>query len=57
MTTGFVDGARLMAGALGMAEYPFAVIEHPIASAPDDALAERALATVLQAERILGISA
>lgn len=53
MTTGFVDGAALMARALGMEGYAFAVIDHPISSATDEALAERARATLAQAAGLL----
>ena len=38
MTTAFVSGAELMAITLGMRNYKFAVIDHPIASATDDQL-------------------
>lgn len=46
MTTKFVSAAELMARVLGADGYPFAVIEHPISSAGDDALAEQARLTV-----------
>ncbi len=42
MTTEFVSAAELMAMVLGAEGYPFVVIEHPIASASPDQLAERA---------------
>jgi hypothetical protein len=35
MTTRFVTAAKLMAKVLGMPDYPFAVIEHPISNAGD----------------------
>lgn len=44
MTTAFVDAAETMAGALGRADYPFAVIEHPVSSATDAGLEARARA-------------
>jgi hypothetical protein len=53
MTSAFVDGAQLMASALGAAGYAFAVIDHPIASATDDELAARARATLDQARELL----
>ncbi|MEQ9124505.1 MAG: hypothetical protein RIM80_18280 [Alphaproteobacteria bacterium] len=48
MTANFVTAAELMARTLGAEGYPFAIIDHPISSASDAALAEqaqRALAT------------
>ena len=42
MTSAFVDAAELMARVQGMPDHPFAVIEHPIASADVDGLAQRA---------------
>jgi hypothetical protein len=53
MTDAFVSGASLMAGALGHAGYPFAVIRHPIASATDSELFEQARATIAQATTLL----
>lgn len=53
MTDAFEDGARLMAGALGAADYGFVVIDHPIASATDSELEQRAMATIRQAGRLL----
>ncbi len=55
MTDGFVDGAALMAGALGLPGYPFATIEHPIANATDVQLEAKARATIEQAARLLGL--
>ncbi len=42
MTETFVSAAELMARVLGAEGYPFAVIEHPISSAGQAALAARA---------------
>ena len=42
MTTRFVSAAELMARVLGLPGYPFAVIEHPVSSASDADLAQRA---------------
>jgi hypothetical protein len=53
MTTRFVSAASLMARVLGMPDYRFAVIEHPISSASDERLAEYARATLDQARRLL----
>ena len=47
MTDRFVTAADEMRRVLGMPDHPFAVIEHPISSASDEAL-ER------QAEAVLG---
>jgi hypothetical protein len=50
MTDRFVATAREMAAIQGLPEYPFVVIEHPIAGASDDELrgrAERALASIV----------
>lgn len=53
MTTRFASAAELMSRVLGMPDYGFAVIEHPVSSALDDALRERARATIEQARRLL----
>ena len=45
-TTGFVDAAEIMARACGLPGYRFVVIEHPVASATDDQLRERAQVAV-----------
>jgi len=42
MTGKFVSAAELMARVLGMPDYPFAVIEHPVSSASDAELEDRA---------------
>jgi hypothetical protein len=42
MTTQFVSAAQLMSRVLGAEDYPFVVIEHPISSASNETLAERA---------------
>ena len=56
MTSAFVDGARLMATALGAPGYPFVVIDHPIASSTDDELAAKARAAIAQAAELLGLT-
>jgi hypothetical protein len=53
MTSRFVSAAELMSRVLGMPDYPFAVIEHPISSAPNEQLAARARATIEQARHLL----
>ncbi len=53
MTSAFVDGAELMASTLGVAGYAFAVIEHPIASATDAQLEDKARRTIEQAVGLL----
>ena len=53
MTDAFVDGAELMARALGADAYRFAVIVHPIASATGAELAAKARAAAEQAARLL----
>ncbi len=52
MTSAFVDGAELMGQACGAPGYGFAVIEHPISSATDAELLERAGEVVKQAEEL-----
>jgi hypothetical protein len=50
MTDRFVTTAREVAAIQGLPEYPFAVIQHPIAGNSDDQLrgkAERALALIV----------
>lgn len=53
MTSRFVSAAELMCKVLGMPDYKFAVIGHPISSASDDQLADYARATVRQARALL----
>jgi hypothetical protein len=53
MTTRFVSAAELMCRVLGVPDYRFAVIEHPISSASDQQLAEYARATIVEARRLL----
>ena len=53
MTTRFVSAAELMSKVLGQPGYPFVVIEHPVSSATDDGLRDRARETVAQARRML----
>lgn len=53
MTTRFVSAAELMCRVLGMADYKFVVIDHPISSAGDAALQRMALHTAEQARALL----
>ena len=53
MTTRFVSAAELMCRVLGVPDFKFAVIDHPISSASDEKLAEYARATVQQARGLL----
>jgi len=53
MTTRFVSAAKLMSRVLGMPDYPFAVIEHPVSSASDADLEQAARATLAQARTLL----
>jgi 3-deoxy-D-arabino-heptulosonate 7-phosphate (DAHP) synthase len=53
MTTRFASAAELMSRVLGMPDYRFVVIDHPISSASDETLAEYARATVEQARQLL----
>jgi len=53
MTSAFVDGGELMGQACGAPGYGFAVIEHPISSATDAELRERAGEIVRQAEELV----
>jgi hypothetical protein len=53
MTTRFVSAAELMARVLGFPGYEFAVIPHPISSADDLGLRERAESVAARARRLL----
>jgi hypothetical protein len=53
MTEAFVSAAELMCRVVGMPNYKFVVIGHPISSASDEQLAEYARATIAQARRLL----
>ncbi len=53
MTTRFASAAETMGKALGMPDYPFATIEHPVSSANDAELAARARAAIGQGVRLL----
>jgi len=53
MTTKFVSAAELMSRVLGVEGFAFVTITHPISSASDALLAERARAAVADSLRIL----
>jgi len=53
MTSRFVSAAELMCKVLGMPDYKFAIIDHPISSASDEQLAVYARATIEQARQLL----
>jgi len=53
MTTEFVSAAELMCRVLGLPDYKFGVIEHPISSADDVALMARARSTMEVAANLL----
>lgn len=53
MTSAFVDAAELMARVQGMPDHPFAVIEHPIASADAAGLEARARLAASYAASVL----
>jgi hypothetical protein len=52
MTERFVSAADLMSRVLGMPGYAFAVIAHPVSSATNADLAERARQTIEQARTL-----
>ncbi len=53
MTSRFVSAAELMCKVLGMPDYKFDTIEHPISSASEAQLTDYARATVEQARELL----
>ena len=53
MTTRFISAAEMMCRVLGMPNYKFVVIGHPISSASQETLAEYARHTVEQASQLL----
>ena len=53
MTTRFVSAAEMMRRVLGMPDYRFVVIDHPISSASAADLAAHARATIEQARGLL----
>jgi len=53
ITSAFVDAAALMARACGLPGYSFAIVGHPMSSATDEELADKARQVLVQAERLL----
>ena len=53
MTTTFVSAAQMMSQVMGMTDYGFAVIYHPISSASDDDLLRMARSTIEQIRPLL----
>lgn len=53
MTEQFVSAAQMMCRVLGMPDYEFAVIGHPVSSATDERLAEFAARALEQGEPLL----
>ncbi|MFT5507406.1 MAG: hypothetical protein ACI89J_000470 [Hyphomicrobiaceae bacterium] len=53
MTTQFVSAAQLMSRVLGAEDYPFVVVEHPISSASNDVLGDRARQAAADSAAIL----
>ena len=53
MTDRFVASARAVAALNGLPDYPFVVIDHPIANDGDDALRLKAQAVVAQIVALL----
>lgn len=53
MTTTFVSAAKMMGQVMGMTDYGFAVIDHPISSASDEDLLKMARSTIEQIRPLL----
>ena len=53
MTERFVTAARVMARVLGMPDYRFATIGHPLSNATDAQITEYARTTIEQARHLL----
>ena len=53
MTNKFVSAAALMAKVLGASGYKFAIIDHPVSSASDAELAEKAGRVVEFVEKLI----
>ena len=52
-TEPFIVTARNIARVMGVPDYPFAVLDHPIGSCTPDEIKQRAIVAADQAERIL----
>ncbi len=53
MTERFVSAAEMMSRVLGMPDYAFSTIEHPVSSATDEELKARARAAIEQGCKLL----
>ena len=53
MTARFVSAAEMMSRVLGMPDYAFATIGHPVSSATDDGLRDMARIALDQGRRLL----
>jgi hypothetical protein len=53
MTERFVSAAKMMSQVLGLPDYRFAVIGHPVSSASDDELKAMARAAIEQGRSLL----
>jgi len=53
MTARFVSAAEMMSRVLGMPDYAFATIGHPVSSATDDGLRAMARVAIDQGRRLL----
>ena len=53
MTTRFVSAAEMMSRVLGMPDYAFAAIGHPVSSATDEGLRDMARMALDQGRRLL----
>jgi len=52
-TEPFIVTARNIAGVMGISDYPFAVLDHPIGSCTPEEIKQKAIVAADQAERIL----
>ena len=53
MTENFVSAAELMSRVLGMPDFEFVVIDHPVSSATDDGLKQKADSVIEALNRIV----
>jgi len=53
MTNKFTSAAELMASVLGAPNYKFAIIDHPVSSASEDELKERAMRIIQTIEELI----
>jgi len=53
MTNKFTSAAELMASVLGAPNYKFAIIDHPVSSASEDELKERAMKIIQTIEELI----